>query len=182
MRTHARGLRLPVSSASASTAGWAKSCRRRAGRKRRVTARRRHWCWYSRCTSGSQWLTAFTETLRSAVRMKSATSCSVGTGFSMQRNLHRSPFHCNLFFFHTHLFTTANVRVPVQGSLRCAGWEAAVDGCLQPACVSQQLVQSGRVTSSTELSGGRKLKERSCEGSLRRPRGCHSSGAPRRPE
>ena len=55
----------------------------------------------------------------------------------------------------------------MQGSLRCAGWEAAVDGCLQPACVSQQLVQSGRVTSSTELSGGRKLKERSCEGSLR---------------
>ena len=48
-----------------------------------------------------------------------------------------------------------------------AGWEAAVCGCLQPACVSQQLVQSGRVTSRTELSGGRKLKERNCEGSLR---------------
>ena len=28
-------------------------------------------------------------------------------------------------------------------------------------------MQSGRVTSSTKLSGGRKLKERSCEGSLR---------------
>ena len=71
------------------------------------------------------------------------------------------------FYLYIHLFTTANVRVPVQGSLRCAGWEAAVDGCLQPACVRQQLVQSGWVTSSTELSGGRKLKERSCEGSLR---------------
>ena len=55
----------------------------------------------------------------------------------------------------------------MQGSLRCAGWEAAVDGCLQPARVSQQLVQSGWVTSSTELSGGGKLKERSREGSLR---------------
>ena len=48
-----------------------------------------------------------------------------------------------------------------------AGWEAAVDGCLQPACVSQELVQSGRVTSSTELCGCRKLEQRSREGSLR---------------
>ena len=32
--------------------------------------------------------------------------------------------------------------------------------CVQPACVSQQLVQSGRVTGSIKLSGGRKLKER----------------------
>ena len=52
-------------------------------------------------------------------------------------------------------------------SLCGAGWEAAVDGCLQPACVSQELVQSGRVTSSTELCGCRKLEQRSREGSLR---------------
>ena len=47
-----------------------------------------------------------------------------------------------------------------------AGWEAAVDGRLQPACVSQELVQSGRVTSGTELCGCRKLEQRSREGSL----------------
>ena len=73
----------------------------------------------------------------------------------------------------SHLFTTARKvlgPVPVLAAAygsSGAGWEAAVGGCLQPACVSQELVQSGWVTSSTELCDTRKLEQRSGEGSLR---------------
>ena len=75
-----------------------------------------------------------------------------------------------IFFPRTFLQQHVLDPVPVLAAdygLSGAGWEAAVDGCLQPACVSQELVQSGRVTSSTELCGCRKLEQRSCEGSLR---------------
>ena len=77
---------------------------------------------------------------------------------------------CTPFFSSPHLFTTAPKvlgPVPVHAAvygLGGAGWEAAVGGCLQPACVSQQPVQS---TSSTELCGSRKLEQRSGEGFLR---------------
>jgi len=76
-----------------------------------------------------------------------------------------------VFFPHTLYYDCErwSGRVPLQHAnslpsraVGGAGWEAAVGGCLQPACVSHNLVQSGRVTSS----GGRKLQERSGEGSL----------------
>ena len=73
-------------------------------------------------------------------------------------------------FFFTFLQQHALGPAPVLAAdygLSGAGWEAAVGGCLQPTCVSQELVQSGRVTSSTELCGCRKLEQRSREGSLR---------------
>jgi len=83
-----------------------------------------------------------------------------------------------------HFFTHTFLRPRTSGSL-CSKLPTSCGlgggcWCLQPACISQQLVQSGRVTSSTELSGGRKLKERSGEGSLRgNPPAVHPSGLSR---
>ena len=74
------------------------------------------------------------------------------------------------FFYRTFVQQHVLGPVPVLAAdygLSGAGWEPAVGGCLQPACVSQELVQSGWVTSSTELCGCSKLEQRSREGSLR---------------
>ena len=73
----------------------------------------------------------------------------------------------SIFFFRTFLQQHVLGPVPVLAAdygLSGPGWEAAVDGCLQPARVSQELVQSGRVT---ELCGCRNVEQRSRESSLR---------------
>jgi len=142
------------------------------------------WCWFGFCF----WLFLVCE----AVNHHACSSCSLTvthgrfrTRLSLGVDHVFSRVSCSRVFwrfvFTAHFFTTANVRVLVEdaGSLCRAFRQGGLGGCLQPACVrsvSQQLVQSGRFTSSTEL-GSTKWRRLAA----RQPRGCDSSGAPKRP-
>ena len=90
------------------------------------------------------------------------------------------PFcYSGLLFF--HFFTTANVRVPVQVAaayLVRAGTRLLTRACNQRASASSCKAGGSPAAQRREEAQGAKLRRLAA----RQPRGCHSSGAPKRPE